>query len=314
MRLILLILALILPTSSRASDVHVSYTVNEKALKAQLTPATQLTFTLYSDNACTQQLDQTEVNAGTVELISRLKLLTPKGGVKTPSTDQIETTLTGVPPFSGTLYLTVAGTGVTPVGPACQAQASQALSGEPYTATIAFGGNSWLITSSSLPNNVNGYPLVAVSGPADVVLSGLDTSQVYDCTLGGSHAPSGADLPVYDIHGCTAHAPSCTDNIKNQNETAVDCGGVCPPCGDLSSCNVNADCQSSHCQPTNDACTSGFKACTPATCSDSIQNNGESGVDCGAICEFGCATGVSCSSTCDCQTGHACTGPGSTCN
>lgn len=25
-------------------------------------------------------------------------------------------------------------------------------------------------------------------------------------------------------------AESCSDGIKNQNETAIDCGGVCPPC------------------------------------------------------------------------------------
>lgn len=28
----------------------------------------------------------------------------------------------------------------------------------------------------------------------------------------------------------TPPPPSCTDGIKNQNETAIDCGGVCPPC------------------------------------------------------------------------------------
>jgi len=31
-------------------------------------------------------------------------------------------------------------------------------------------------------------------------------------------------------HSIIIEAPSCTDGIQNQDETAVDCGGVCPPC------------------------------------------------------------------------------------
>lgn len=42
--------------------------------------------------------------------------------------------------------------------------------------------------------------------------------------------------------------PSCTDGIKNQDETDVDCGGVCPAC---------------------------------PTCTDGVQNGDETGVDCG---------------------------------
>ena len=50
---------------------------------------------------------------------------------------------------------------------------------------------------------------------------------------------------------------TCFDNIQNQGETGVDCGGPCAAC------------------PTNN----------PApTCSDNVQNQGETGVDCGGPC------------------------------
>jgi hypothetical protein len=48
-------------------------------------------------------------------------------------------------------------------------------------------------------------------------------------------------------------AASCFDNIRNQGESDVDCGGPCTAC---------------------------------ASCSDSIQNQGEQGVDCGGPCSL----------------------------
>jgi hypothetical protein len=44
---------------------------------------------------------------------------------------------------------------------------------------------------------------------------------------------------------------TCSDGILNQNETAIDCGGVCSKC---------------------------------PTCTDGIQNQGETGIDCGGPC------------------------------
>ncbi|HQV97134.1 MAG TPA: hypothetical protein PLE29_05715 [Saprospiraceae bacterium] len=44
---------------------------------------------------------------------------------------------------------------------------------------------------------------------------------------------------------------TCTDGVKNQDETAIDCGGVCTAC---------------------------------ATCNDGIQNGTETGIDCGGTC------------------------------
>jgi hypothetical protein len=52
-------------------------------------------------------------------------------------------------------------------------------------------------------------------------------------------------------HICTAGTcrnPTCSDGLKNQNESDVDCGGVCPDCVDGRSCNGNGDCRSGYCQ------------------------------------------------------------------
>jgi hypothetical protein len=48
--------------------------------------------------------------------------------------------------------------------------------------------------------------------------------------------------------------PACSDGLKNNGETGIDCGGKCSPCP------------------------------TIASCSDNVQNQGETGVDCGGPC------------------------------
>jgi hypothetical protein len=42
-------------------------------------------------------------------------------------------------------------------------------------------------------------------------------------------------------------AASCTDGVKNQAETDVDCGGPCKFCNDGKACSVNDDCKSTLC-------------------------------------------------------------------
>ncbi|CAF4044444.1 unnamed protein product, partial [Adineta steineri] len=49
--------------------------------------------------------------------------------------------------------------------------------------------------------------------------------------------------------------PTCTDNIHNQDETDVDCGGrICSACADTKSCLVNADCSNNNCNATTKTC------------------------------------------------------------
>lgn len=103
-----------------AGDLPVTYSVQDKPLKTSAIAGTPLTFTLYSDTACTQQVYQAVVPIENVELISRLKLLAPKGATKVPSTDELHATLTGIT-TAGNVYLTVTGTRVTPTKVTCQA-------------------------------------------------------------------------------------------------------------------------------------------------------------------------------------------------
>lgn len=120
---LLAIAALVLsPLVARAADVPVSYTVDEKALRAAVS-GTDLMFELYTDSACAALTHTDIVPIDDVTFISRLALLRPAGGVKPPKTAELRHTLTGVTPATA-LYLDVTGTGATPIGGACQAQAS----------------------------------------------------------------------------------------------------------------------------------------------------------------------------------------------
>lgn len=78
------------------------------------------------------------------------------------------------------------------------------------------------------------------------------------------------------------YTETCFDGIQNQDETGVDCGGVCPAC------------------PVSPTCFDGIRnqgeegvdcggPCEPCviieTCFDGIKNQGETGIDCGGPCE-----------------------------
>lgn len=99
---------------------------------------------------------------------------------------------------------------------------------------------------------------------------------------------------------------SCTDGQLNGDETDVDCGGAfCAPCaqsGDTDfcasvaggcgvgegDCDGDAECQAGLVCKLNNGPSfnlpSNFDVCVPASCNDGIQNNGETGIDCGGTC------------------------------
>ena len=105
---------------------------------------------------------------------------------------------------------------------------------------------------------------------------------------------------------------SCTDNIKNQGESDIDCGGsICTTrCSVTQTCNQNSDC-------TTNYCSGGVCANQPpaTSCTDGIKNQDETDIDCGgstctARCTYGqdcgpfnypidanCATGLKCLDT-----------------
>ena len=91
---------------------------------------------------------------------------------------------------------------------------------------------------------------------------------------------------------------SCEDEIRNQGESAIDCGGPCLKCQNSQTCNTNSDCQSNFCS---------FGFCKPQeSCSDSKLSPGESDVDCGGYCPTKCSEGSSCNVNEDCVDGIEC--------
>lgn len=92
----------------------------------------------------------------------------------------------------------------------------------------------------------------------------------------------------------SAMAASCSDGVRNQDETAVDCGGACgPTCEPGDACFNNSDCASGEC--TGGVCV------VVATCDDGVLNGEESDLDCGGSACPSCATGQDCLGGGDCE-------------
>jgi formylglycine-generating enzyme required for sulfatase activity len=92
--------------------------------------------------------------------------------------------------------------------------------------------------------------------------------------------------------------PTCTDGVKNGNETGKDCGGggTCPACPDGQGCIVGTDCMSVACSPNH--------VCVPAQCNDQALNGTETDIDCGGLACPGCANGKVCAGNGDCLGGN----------
>eukprot|EP00877_Chromochloris_zofingiensis_P011489 jgi/Chrzof1/6594/Cz19g02010.t1 len=100
-------------------------------------------------------------------------------------------------------------------------------------------------------------------------------------------------IPTGSTFGKCAPKPTCTDNIKNGQETDIDCGGpTCPACVYGDTCTANSDCNTSNC--------SGGKCGEPTTCKNSIKDGQEGDVDCGGLCFYKCGTYKTCQVSSDC--------------
>ena len=105
---------------------------------------------------------------------------------------------------------------------------------------------------------------------------------------------------------CFSLGPTCTDGIKNGNETAVDCGGgTCPACPVGLSCQTNGDCVSN-------ACNTLTLTCASNQCADNHKDGAETDVDCGGGTCAACATGKKCAINSDCAS-NACDAISLTC-
>lgn len=75
-----------------------------------------------------------------------------------------------------------------------------------------------------------------------------------------------------------AYLGTCFDIMRNQDETDLDCGGlVCQPCDVGKHCFIDRDCKTGFCHPIEEICRI-------PTCYDGIQNQRETGIDCGGPC------------------------------
>ena len=97
---------------------------------------------------------------------------------------------------------------------------------------------------------------------------------------------------------CTGNAynPTCTDGVRNGQETGIDCGGPdCSKCGGGQDCTQNSDCASGVCDNGK---------CTDVTCNDGVTNGAETDVDCGGGTCPKCNNGKQCLVNGDCLSGQ----------
>ncbi|MEO0324090.1 MAG: hypothetical protein AAF447_14105 [Myxococcota bacterium] len=89
---------------------------------------------------------------------------------------------------------------------------------------------------------------------------------------------------------------TCDDGLRNQDESDVDCGGVCgATCAMDALCGAAADCMSGFCSDAG-------RCAPPPSCDDGEQNQDESDVDCGGVCGATCRPDEMCGDAGDCTT------------
>jgi hypothetical protein len=175
-----------------------------------------------------------------------------------------------------------------------------------------FGGSCGCTTSADCPGGA-ACSLGICSNHCSDGVRNYDESDV-DC--GGSCAPcaenkactKGLDCVSHACHsarcGCSTAADcasgetcllgncyvQCSDGIKDGNESDVDCGGSCTPCGENKACTKFSDCQTHACHggicgcSTAADCASG-EVCLLGNCynhcTDHTMDADETGLDCG---------------------------------
>jgi hypothetical protein len=103
------------------------------------------------------------------------------------------------------------------------------------------------------------------------------------------------------LSGCVFYLnPQCNDQIRNGDETGLDCGGgTCGSCNLGDSCKVDSDCDDS-------TCTRGV--CTAFACANGVLDELETDVDCGGGTCRKCAGGRICRVDSDCFGGNCVAG------
>jgi FG-GAP-like repeat len=98
------------------------------------------------------------------------------------------------------------------------------------------------------------------------------------------------------VPGCVFYlSPKCSDQIRNGEETDIDCGGMtCGTCEIGQSCLADSDCEESTCERGT---------CTPLPCVNGVRDMAETDTDCGGGTCRKCAGGNRCQTATDCVNG-----------
>ena len=146
-----------------------------------------------------------------------------------------------------------------------------------WTPSVRLDGLPWWVTGLNLTDGEAYYFRVKPENRA-----GLE----------GNELPS--DGVTIDI---TKIPPYCRNQLFDTgNETDVDCGNACLPCGDFKTCAEDYDCLSRICNSS--------MICQPSLCDDITLGGNETDIDCGGnVCDS-CDNGLICADHSDCQSNY----------
>lgn len=199
-----------------------------------------------------------------------------------------------------------------------QSSASQGGGGSSVSSSSSASGTSSTSSATGGSAGSGGAPSVCrTDGDCPGITNGCGKPRCFsDGLCGFDNEPIGAACTENEGHACdgkgqcvecTANEhctsgkcgmdrrcipPTCGDEIKNGDESDIDCGGSCPAhCGPLAICRFDADCAGGD-------CAAGI--CAP-TCTDRARNGSEADVDCGGATCSPCELGKTCQINADCS-------------
>jgi hypothetical protein len=193
---------------------NVVYRVDQKIWKKSVLATAPLTFSLYSDAACSVAAAAPEVLfAGDTGIIYELpKTKKVKDGVKPPKTTVIHTVLSASG-LSGPLFLEVTGTGIVPVGTSCQVQEPTAapaapdpdLAGVGWTemlgCSLQIGTDTTVHSRGSVSITVPTSGYVVVQHTGHIVFGGDNRTMSIGIGTSAGSMTSGSTLNIGDLDG-----------------------------------------------------------------------------------------------------------------
>jgi hypothetical protein len=204
-----LLLSMLLLASGFAgatSDIRVSYLADLKTLKSGAPAGTPLTFQLFTDSACTTAVSSEVVNVETLTLLQQVKAVAVSGGAKAPKPVELRHVISGVT-AQPLFYLKVTGSGVSPIGGACQLQ------------NASVNGSDAVVPPPPPP---------ATCGPDSVsVGSGAPCVDKYEASLWD--IPAGNTTLIQKVKDGTATLADLTGGGATEISVALTCSPGFPP-------------------------------------------------------------------------------------